>query len=158
MLVYDGKSHWVVQDVARADAKGAWSQTVWQTDDSPRYGGLGRWRYDGGDVRWTSDETARPLARRDAVRNPVYDRYRGANRHALTAAGWVHEQDNAKLGLKGEKLTTFVHEIVLNTYRRDDDFPFAKGDAYWTKTKEYRAAVRVVEPGDRGGQGRDREG
>ncbi|MFT3811600.1 MAG: hypothetical protein QM698_16935 [Micropepsaceae bacterium] len=140
VLTYAGAGKWVLTPVA--SARGAWSQTVWQTDDSPRYGGVGRWRYDGGDVRWTSDETFRPLARRDAVRNPVYDRYRGVNRHALTPKGWVHEQDNAKMGLREGKLTTIVHETVINTYRRDTDFPLAKGDAYWAKTKDYWAAVR----------------
>ncbi len=140
VLTYAGPGKWVLTPVA--NARGAWSQTVWQTDDSPRYGGVGRWRYDGGDVRWTSDETWRPLARRDAVRDPVYDRYRGVNRHALTPKGWVHEQDNAKMANRDGKLTTFVHETVINTYRRDTGFPLAKGDAYWGKTKDYWAAVR----------------
>ncbi len=142
VLTYAGPGKWALSPVAKADRTGAWSQTVWQTDDSPRYGGVGRWRYDGGDVRWTSGETWRPLARRDAVRSPVYDRYRGVNRHALTPKGWVHEQDNAKVGLREGKLTTVVHETVINTYRRDADFPVAKGDAYWAKTADYWGAVR----------------
>lgn len=142
VLTYAGPGKWVLSPVGAAESTGAWSQTVWQTDDSPRYGGVGRWRYDGGDVRWTSDETWRPLARRDAVRNPVYNRYRGVNRHALTPKGWVHEQDNAKMGDRNGKLTTIVHEQVINTYRRDADFPVAKGDAYWAKTKTYWDAVR----------------
>lgn len=142
VLTYAGASKWVLTPVSEAERAGAWSQTVYQTDDSPRYGGVGRWRYDGGDVRWMSGESWRPLARRDAVRNPVYDRYRGTNRHALTPRGWVHEQDNAKMGQRDGRLTTIVHETVINTYRRDTDFPVAKGDAYWAKTKEYWAAVR----------------
>jgi len=142
VLAYAGKGRWTLEAVPAAEAKGAWSQTVWQTDDSPRYGGVGRWRYDGGDARWTSGETWRPLARRDAVRNPPYDRYRAINRHALTPKGWVHEQDNAKMGLRGGVPTTIVHEFVINTYRREGDFPVAKGDAYWTKTRDYWAAVR----------------
>jgi hypothetical protein len=144
VLTYAGPGKWVLEEVPAAASKGAWSQTVWQTDDSPRYGGVGHWRYDGGDVRWASDETWRPLARRDAVRDPVYDRYRGVNRHSLTPTGWVHEQDNAKMGLVNGKLTTYVHEFVINTYRRDTGFPVAKGDAYWAKTKDYWAAVRVM--------------
>lgn len=142
VLTYAGPGKWVLTPVSEAERKGAWSQTVYQTDDSPRYGGVGRWRYDGGDVRWTSGESWRPLARRDAVRNPTYDRYRGVNRHALTPKGWVHEQDNAKMGLSDGRLTTVTHEFVINTYRRDSDFPAAKGDAYWAKTKDYWAAVR----------------
>lgn len=142
VLTYAGPGRWVLTPVGAAERAGAWSQTVWQTDDSPRYGGVGRWRYDGGDVRWTSGESWRPLARRDAVRHPVYDRYRAVNRHALTPGGWVHEQDNAKMANRDGRLTTIVHETVINTYRRDTAFPVAKGDAYWAKTQAYWAAVR----------------
>jgi hypothetical protein len=144
LLVYAGGNSWALEEVDAATRAGAWSQTVYQTDDSPRYGGVGRWSYGGGDVRWTSNETMRPLARRDAVRHPVYDRMRGVNRHALTPAGWVHEQDNAKLGLRNGELTTFVHEIVLNTYDRSSAFEVAAADRYWTATHEYWAAVRVA--------------
>lgn len=35
---------------------------------------------------------SRMLARRDAVRQPPYDRYRSVNRHALTPKGWVHSR------------------------------------------------------------------
>jgi hypothetical protein len=39
------------------------SEAVWQTDDSPRYGGIGRWQYQHGVSAWQSDLTLRPLAR-----------------------------------------------------------------------------------------------
>ncbi|MDZ5649129.1 DUF6607 family protein [Nitrospirillum sp. BR 11828] len=144
VLAYQGTGHWSLTPVDGAVAKGAWSQIVWQTDDSPRYGGVGRWRHDAGVSRWTSDETWRPLARRDATRHPPYDRYSGTNRHALTPAGWVHEQDNAKLGLREGGLVTFVHETVINTYSRSNAFPIAVADEYWTKTMTYWAAVRAA--------------
>jgi hypothetical protein len=142
VLVYEGPGKWVLKDVPDAERKGRWSQTVWQTDDSPRYGGLGRWVYDDGVARWTSEETRRPLARRDAVRKPVYGWYMGVNRHALTPSGWVHEQDNAKIGLRDGEPTTFVHEVVLNTYSRFSDYDVAAADRYWTGTKGYWAEVR----------------
>lgn len=146
VLVYTSANRWIVKALTSAERAGVWSQTVWQTDDSPRYGGVGRWVYDDGVSRWTSDATLRPLARRDAVRHPVYNRYLGTNRHALTPSGWVHEQDNAKLGPgKGQgdgKTLTFVHEVVVNTYARATDFDVAAADQYWDKTKNYWAAVR----------------
>lgn len=142
VLIYRGQSVWAEQAVARADSNGAWSQTVWQTDDSPRYGGVGRWTHDGGVDSWTSQPTWRPLARRDAVRHPVYDRYYGVNRHALTPSGWVHEQRNDKMGLKDGKLVTFVDETVVNTYDKFSDFDVAAADTYWTATKDYWAKVR----------------
>jgi hypothetical protein len=143
VLVYLGASRWAIRPVKAEDRKGAWSQTVWQTDDSPRYGGVGRWAHDLGYSRWTSDISARPLARRDAVRKPPYDHYVGTNRHTLTPEGWVHEQDNAKVGVKDGREVTFVHEIALNTYRRSDKFNWAAADTYWAKTKDYWAQVRA---------------
>jgi len=142
LLEYAGKGDWKLRPVDAAARKGAWSQTVWQTDDSPRYGGIGHWRFDYGIPRWTSGESWRPLARRDAVRKPVYDRYLGINRHALTPEGWVHTQDNMKLGLKGGVLVPYVQETVINSYDTDTGFQIAKADEYWAKTKGYWAAVR----------------
>jgi hypothetical protein len=143
VLVYAGPGRWTLAAVPAAQRKGAWSQTVWQTDDSPRYGAVGRWRYDDGVTRWMSDETMRPLARRDATRKPPYDHYLGTNRHALTPAGWVQEQDNAKIGSKDGKPVTFAHEVVINSYVPATDFPVAAAEAYWSKTTDYWAAVRA---------------
>lgn len=145
VLTYAGPNHWTVTPVSAEDRRGAWSQTVWQTDDSPRYGGVGHWAYDHGQSEWTSNPTWRPLARRDAVRNPIYDRYLGVNRHALTPQGWVHIQDNVKMGQAegdaGEPVA-IVQEDVINTYRRVDNYDAAPGDAYWAATKDYWAGVR----------------
>lgn len=143
VLVYVGPGRWALRAVPEAARRGAWSQTVWQTDDSPRYGGIGRWRYDDGATRWISDETRRPLARRDATRHPPYDHYVGTNRHVLTPTGWVHEQDNAKIGTKDGRAATFVHEYVVNTYIPATDFPIKAADDYWKKTNGYWATVRA---------------
>jgi hypothetical protein len=145
VLTYAGPNRWTLTPVSAEERRGAWSQTVWQTDDSPRYGGVGRWSDDHGMSQWTSGPTWRPLARRDAIRDTPYDRYLGSNRHALTPAGWVHIQDNVKLGAAegdaGEP-TAIVQEDVVNTYRRFDDFDPQPGDAYWAATGDYWAAVR----------------
>jgi hypothetical protein len=147
VLTYAGPNHWTVTPVPADQRQGAWSQTVWQTDDSPRYGGVGHWRYDHGQTEWTSNPTWRPLARRDAVRDPIYDRYLGVNRHALTPQGWVHLQDNVKMaaaeGGEGDPVAV-VQEDVINTYRRVDNYDAAPGDAYWAATKDYWAGVRTA--------------
>nr|WP_314436505.1 DUF6607 family protein [uncultured Brevundimonas sp.] len=143
VLTYAGPNQWTLTPVPTDQRTGAWSQTVWQTDDSPRYGGVGRWTYDNGLSVWTSDATLRPLARRDAVRNPIYDRYVGTNRHALTPAGWVHIQDNMKLsGRNGGEPVAIVQEDVINTYDRSTNFSTKPGDDYWAKTQGFWAAVR----------------
>jgi hypothetical protein len=144
LLVYQRRDTWALRDVARAERRGAWAQTVWQTDDSPRYGGVGRWDYAHGRTIWTSDPTWRPLARRDAIRNPPYNRYLSINRHALTPSGWVHEQDNEKIGDRDGQPVALVHEDGFNTYERFSDYPVAIADAYWASTREYWAGVRAA--------------
>ena len=142
LVAYESKDRWALKPVSAAEREGAWSQTVWQTDDSPRYGGVGRWTYEGGVASWESGRTLRPLARRDAIRHPVYTWYAGRNRHALTPTGWVHEQDNAKLGLKDGATITYVHEVVLNSYERSTAYPVRAAEDYWGKTRGYWAEVR----------------
>lgn len=141
VLAYTGPDTWTLEDVPAEDRAGAWSQTVWQTDDSPRYGGVGRWSYDNGVSSWES-RTLRPLARRDATRDPPYDHYAAMNRHVITPNGWVHEQDNAKIRTRDGGAATVVHEFGVNTYTRFADYDVAAGDAYWTATADYWAAVR----------------
>lgn len=143
VLTYVGANEWALAPVSADQRVGAWSQTVWQTDDSPRYGGVGRWTYANGMKVWSSEPTWRPLARRDAVLNPVYDRYLGTNRHALTPNGWVHIQDNMKMdGRAGGEPVAIVQEDVINTYDRSTSYSPKAGDDYWTATQDYWAAVR----------------
>ncbi|RZJ97783.1 MAG: hypothetical protein EON88_02180 [Brevundimonas sp.] len=145
VLTYTGPNQWTLTPVPEAERAGAWSQTVWQTDDSPRYGGVGRWSYENGVSMWTSNATWRPLARRDAVRSPVYDRYLGVNRHALRPDGWVHLQDNMKMAAPatpGGAPVAIVQEDVINTYDRTTGYDPAPGDVYWAATKDYWAGVR----------------
>ena len=148
ILVYAGKGRWNLEATPVAERAGRWSQTVWQTDDSPRYGGWGRWTDDGGVRRWTSNPTWRPLARRDAVRNPPYDRYLAINRHSPSPAGWIHWQDNIKMGAdpdrKSGRLVPFVQESVLNSYISSGDFDVAAADAYWAASRDYWAAIRAA--------------
>jgi len=144
VLVYERMNYWNTASVSSADRRGAWSQTVWQTDDSPRYGGVGRWSYDNGRTVWVSGQSLRPLARRDAIRHPPYNRYACINRHALTPTGWVHEQDNDKIGERDGQSVTFVHEDGVNTYTRFSDYPAVAADDYWSDTRDYWAGVRAA--------------
>lgn len=142
VLVYERMNTWGLRRVVALERRRAWAQTVWQTDDSPRYGGVGRWAHDNGRSIWTSGPTLRPLARRDAIRNPPYNHYRSINRHALTPNGWIHEQDNEKIGPRNGADVAVVHEDGINTYERFGDYPVTAADSYWTDTGEYWAGVR----------------
>lgn len=146
ILTFSGGDTWELTDVPAAMRAGRWSQTVYQVDDSPRYAGWGEWQVTNGVKRWRSNWTMRPLARRDAVRDPIYDRYKGINRHQITPTGWIHWQDNTKMMPAKDgsgELVPVVQEYVLNTYERFDDYNVAAADSYWAKTKDYWAAIRA---------------
>lgn len=145
ILTYQGGDEWVWTPVPEAMRAGRWSQTVYQVDDSPRYAGWGQWEITNGVKRWRSNWTTRPLARRDAVRDPIYDRYIGINRHQMTPDGWIHWQDNTKMMPAddgSDELVPVVQEYVLNTYKRFDNYNVAAADSYWEKTRGYWDAVR----------------
>lgn len=146
ILVYEGGDKWVMKPVPEAMRSGRWSQTVYQVDDSPRYAGWGQWQVTNGVRRWRSNWTTRPLARRDATRSPIYDRYIGINRHQMTPNGWIHWQDNTKMMPAKDKsgeLVPVVQEYVLNTYERFDGYNVGAAEAYWSATADYWAAVRA---------------
>lgn len=143
ILAYSDTNQWSWQPLDARARNGRWSQTVYQVDDSPRYASYGEFETQGGIRRWRSNWTWRPLARRDAIRNPVYDRYYGINRHQPTPNGWIHWQDNIKMGQAGGELQPVVQEYVLNTYTRFSDYDTAAADAYWAATKGYWAAIRA---------------
>jgi len=146
ILAYDGGDTWEMTPVAAEEREGAWSQTVYQVDDSPRYAGIGTWETKNGVTTWESNSTTRPLARRDATRSPIYDRYESVNRHQLTPTGWIHWQDNTKMMPAEDgsgELVPVVQEYVLNTYERFDEYNVAAADSYWEKTGAYWDAVRA---------------
>ncbi len=147
VLAYQGGDVWEMTAVPEALRAGRWSQTVYQVDDSPRYAAWGAWETVHGVRRWRSSWTARPLARRDAIRNPVYDRYVGINRHQLTPTGWIHWQDNTKMMPSPDgsgQLVPVVQEYVLNTYERFDGYNVKAAEDYWAKTAPYWQAVRAT--------------
>ncbi|KZY21830.1 hypothetical protein A3727_22575, partial [Erythrobacter sp. HI0038] len=146
ILAYTGPNTWEWVEMPERLRNGRWSQTVYQVDASPRYAGWGEWQDSQGIRRWRSNWTWRPLARRDAVRDPIYDRYASINRHQLTPTGWIHWQDNTKMTPDPSAaggLAPVVQEYVLNTYDAFDDYSVAAADAYWADTADYWAAVRA---------------
>lgn len=147
LYVYAGHNTWRYERRSRKAAKGTWSQAVFQVDDSPRYEAIGKWRHDGNYSSWQSENTWRPLPRREfSVRND-YHVLSGTNRHTVTPTGWVQEEDNLKLVLNddGKPLANspyLAREAGLNRYERIVDHDFSAGDKYWDKTAPFWADVR----------------
>ncbi len=147
--VYAGHNKWQQKRLPAKAVKGAWSQSVWQVDDSPRYEASGRWQHHGNYSSWQSDNTWRPLPRREFSVRDDYQVLAGTNRHTITPTGWVQEEDNLKLVLNKQdeprkKNPYLAREAGLSRYERIVDHDFSAGDAYWKATAPFWADVRAA--------------
>ncbi len=145
---FRGESTWARRRATPAEAAGAWSQAVFQVDDSPRYEALGRWEHRGNLSVWTSERAWRPLPRREHSVRQDYDVLEGIHRIVLTPTGWLHEQQNWKR-VAGESQATanttpryVAAELGLDRYERITAPSLVAADDYWRKTATYWAAVR----------------
>lgn len=144
---YAGNGVWARTAPAEDEAVGAWSQAVFQVDDSPRYESMGKWRHFPTHSVWEGHETRRPLPRREFSVRDDYDLLFGSNRHTILPAGWTHEQDNLKMVVDEDgtpdPVTPFLaREIGVNRYDRIAGFDFAAGDQYWEETGPFWSMVR----------------
>ena len=144
---YQGRDRWQRRKLSAAEAKGAWSQTVYQVDESPRYASLGRWQHSASFSTWLSGDTWRPLPRREWSVRDDYQVLLGTNRHTIGPTGWVQEENNLKASLTGQRQldTTkpyVAREYGVARYERIRDADFAGADQYYTRTKQFWDQVR----------------
>lgn len=147
VLVYRGRDTWERTPISLAERRSAWSQTVYQVDDSPRYGDVARWQHRGDRSSWEAHDGWRPLPRREFSIRDDYDVLIGSNRHTIVPNGWVHEQRNDKVALARRdlhesELTVLASEIGVNRYERIRGYDFGPGDRYLERTAELWAVVR----------------
>jgi hypothetical protein len=143
-----GAGLWVRRATGREERKGAWSQSVYHVDDSPRYASLGRWEHNAAFSAWTGNAALRPLPRREHTVRSDYQVLEGRNRHTILPTGWLHEQDNLKkvLGPDGsaaDSLPYLAREAGVDRYDLIRDFDFSAGDAYWKASGPFWAKVRA---------------
>jgi hypothetical protein len=140
VLEYRGGELWEKRRLADDERRCAWAQQVYGIEDAPRYGGWGRWLHQGGSSSWTSGDVWRPLPRRESKRED-YDILVGSNRHIITPAGWVHEQDNGKLARGRNQMV--VRERGLIPYNRASAQDFSAVAGYWRETGSFWREVRL---------------
>ena len=143
LLAYEGANTWAVRPVPEAERRGAWVQSVLQVDDSPRYSARGRWQHTEGVSTWISDETWRPLPRREFSVRKDYQVLVGTNRHTITPGGWIQEENNLKLALGGEK-RQLAREYGVARYERIRDYDFGAAQRYFSGTEPFWAEVRAA--------------
>ena len=147
MHAFQGRGAFVRRALDQASREGAWTQTVYQVDDSPRYEAIGRWIHAPGVSYWQSDDRRRPLPRREfSVRNDYQALY-GSHRITITPAGWTQEEDALKLVLDENNRPSssqpyLAREAGLSRYDRVLDYDFSAGDDYWQDTGAFWSRVR----------------
>ena len=141
VLVFIGGNAWETRPVSAAERRGKWAQTVYQVEDSPRYGAVGAWTHDNGVSQWNPPAEMRPLPRRDMTTRDDYDAVLAVNRHTITPFGWVQEEENSKLVLRGDH-HVLAREIGVNTYKRATNLE-GDGDVYWNATKDFWSQIRA---------------
>ncbi|VXC83666.1 conserved exported hypothetical protein [Oceanicaulis sp. 350] len=144
LMAYQGFGEWTMDVLSPDQSRGAWSQTVYQVDDSPRYAGIARWEHADEASTWEPARSWRPLPRRDATTRDDYDVIEAVNRHTILSWGWTHEQDNSKIVLRDGQTRELVREHGINTYRRYDLEGDHAAQTYWDGTQGYWADVRAV--------------
>jgi hypothetical protein len=146
-FAYEGGNTWRKRTVAPEARRGAWVQSVYQVDDSPRYAARGRWEHADGMSTWISDDTWRPLPRREFSVRKDYDVLVGTNRHTITPEGWIQEENNLKLARAENRY--LAREYGVARYQRIRGYDFGAGEKYYARTEpfwtEVRAAWREIE-------------
>jgi hypothetical protein len=144
---FQGRGAFVRRALDPASRKGAWTQTVYQVDDSPRYEAIGRWIHAPGVSYWQSDDRRRPLPRREFSVRDDYQALYGSHRITITPAGWTQEEDALKLVLDENNRPSssqpyLAREAGLSRYDRVLDYDFSAGDKYWLDTGAFWSRVR----------------
>ena len=144
---FQGRGAFARRVLDQASQKGAWTQTVFQVDDSPRYEAVGRWTHASGVSYWQSDDRRRPLPRREFSGRDDYQALYGSHRITITPAGWTQEEDALKLVLDENNRPSssqpyLAREAGLSRYDRVLDYDFSAGDEYWQNTGAFWSRVR----------------
>ncbi len=147
--VYSGFNTWNRIRISEDSVSGKWSQAVYQVDDSPRYQSLGSWNHKSNYSAWKSEETWRPLPRREFSVRSDYDVLVGFNEHIITPSGWVQQEENLKVrltssGQRAETNAVVAKELGIARYERITDHDWSAGEKYWEQTNSFWSVVRNI--------------
>ncbi|WP_202630193.1 DUF6607 family protein [Sediminibacterium roseum] len=140
-LVFNHDASW--KHVTSNEAvKGEWTQTVWETDDGPRYQGSSKWISNDNKFYWQNTADA-PLPRREYSSRSDYNVLQRGNRIIITDTGWVHEQDNNKiLRADGKADQLLVQEKGFNIYHKSNESNCDPAKKWWAKNEAFWKEVR----------------
>jgi len=147
IVEYKGRERWQRRALNEGERRGAWLQSVYQVDESPRYASVGRWQHTASFSTWLSGDTWRPLPRREWSVRDDYQALVGTNRHTIGPTGWLQEENNLKAVLDEQRLQDAAKPYVgreygVARYERIRDVEFAAADRYYTRTRAFWDRVR----------------
>lgn len=140
---FQGDNVWEPVTYSEDAVAGAWVQSVYQVDDSPRYWGVGQWTHEGELSTWTASAN-RPLPRREFSKRDDYQVLGAVNTHVVTPTGWMHYQHNHKIDKENQAEPVIALEVGVNSYIKSDDTDFSAAKEYWENTAAYWAEVRAA--------------
>lgn len=136
-----GKNVWEPKTFGEDAIEGAWMQSVYQVDDSPRYWGVAKWEHRDGVSTWSAS-TNRPLPRREFSKRKDYQVLGAVNTHVVTPTGWMHYQHNHKIDKENAGQPVIALEAGVNTYAKTNETDFSAAEEYWANTEAYWSEVR----------------
>jgi hypothetical protein len=140
-LVFNHDASW--KHVTKTEGvKGEWTQTVWETDDGPRYQGSSKWIQNDNKYYWQNTADA-PLPRREYTSRKDYNVLQRGNRIIITDTGWVHEQDNNKIvRVDGKSDQSLAQEKGFNIYHKTKENNCDPAKKWWVKNEAFWKTVR----------------
>jgi len=146
IVEYAGRDQWRRRKTNAHERKGAWSQTVYQVDESPRYASIGRWQHTPAFSTWISGDTWRPLPRREWSVRDDYQVLEGTNRHTIQPRGWTQEENNLKTVLTAQRTVDSTKPYVAREYGvaryEHISADFDAAERYYASTKRFWNRVR----------------
>lgn len=139
---YYKDNEWIKTTLTDAQAKGTWTQKVYQVDDSPRYESFGTWVHVDGRHFWEGVNDS-PLPRREFTKRNDYNVMKRHSRMEIFNDGWALIQDNEKIVRNNGSDKVLCWEKGMERFSKGD---YNAGPAvkWWEKQKQYWADVRSV--------------
>lgn len=139
------KNHtWKKVLLSEEEAKGTWTQKVYQVDDCPRYEGYGTWVHVDNRHFWQSTADAALPRREISIRSDYNVLRRHSHIEIFENGDWVLDQDNEKIlrSETGEETLICLEKGLENFKRKTYDASDALD--WWETQKEFWQEVRNI--------------
>lgn len=149
LLILNKGHEWRKIKLTPKQARGTWTQKVYQVDDAPRYEGFGTWVHVDGRSFWQSTADA-PLPRREISKRNDYNVLRRNSHIEIFKDGsWVLDQDNEKI-IRSEKnedvllcMEKGIERFTILDYDSADAVNWWDDNAsFWSDVREAWSEIR----------------